>query len=177
VQNKFLQKVLAKLNYCAMIKPSITKPKGTYMILKHEFLHMVDRMGLEDGELTLAEIVWQKAERAMQGKPLQEPVLTSNKLQEFLKSYAQTHRVVSFTTEELQFLSRYMQDFLCMSESTLSDVKSYVQLLWRDCNPDDPETEVAFKELNNMRGLQRRLKKQHKTLAVIQHKLKQAKKL
>jgi len=31
-----------------------------------------------DGELALAEIVWEKAERAMQGKPVQEPVLLKN---------------------------------------------------------------------------------------------------
>jgi hypothetical protein len=147
------------------------------MILKPEFAHMIDRMGLEDGELALAEIVWEKAERAMQGKPLQESVLMSNKLQQFLKSYSQTHRAISLTTEELQFLSRYMQDFLCMSESTLEDVKAYVQVLWQDCNPDDPTTEVSFEELNSVRSLQRRIKKQHKTLAAIQAKLKKSKKL
>jgi hypothetical protein len=147
------------------------------MILKPEFLHMVDRMGLDDGELALAEIVWQKAERAMQGKPVQEPVLTSSKLQQFLKSYAHTHRQLSLTTEELQFLVRFMQDFLTMSEGSMDDVKNYVQTLWQECNPDDPDTEHAFQELNDVRGLQRKLKKQHKTLATIQHKLKQARKL
>lgn len=147
------------------------------MILKPEFLHMVDRMGLEDGELALAEIVWEKAERAMQGKPVQEPVLTSSKLQQFLKSYAHTHRQLSLTTEELQFLVRFMQDFLTMSEGSMDDVKNYVQTLWQECNPDDPDTEHAFQELNDVRGLQRKLKKQHKTLATIQHKLKQARKL
>ena len=147
------------------------------MILKPEFLHMVDRMGLDDGELALAEIVWQKAERAMQGKPTQEAALVSSKLQQFLKSYAHTHRSVSLTTEELQFLTRFMTDFLSMNEENLQEIKHHVQSLWVECNPDDETTEESFSFLNSMRTMQRNLKRQHKTLASIQHKLKQARKL
>jgi hypothetical protein len=169
--------VVAKLNSCAMIKPSTTKPKGIYMILKPEFAHMVDRLGLEDGELALAEIVWEKAERAMQGKPVQEPVLLSNKLEQFLKSYAQTHRSVSFTTEELQSLTQGLSAVLCSDELALTNLKMCVEQYWQKSNPDDKDTETHFNMLNYYRNQQRKLKRQHKMLAGIQHKLKQARKL
>ncbi len=147
------------------------------MILKPEFLHMVDRMGLEDGELALAELVWEKAERAMQGKPVQEPVLTSNKLQEFLKSYAHTHRSVSLTTEELQSLTKGLSEVLAADEETLSLLKLQIDDLWQKSDPEDKDSETYFNMMNYFRNQQRKLKKQHKTLATIQHKLKQAKKL
>jgi hypothetical protein len=147
------------------------------MILKPEFAHMVDRMGLEDAELALAEIVWEKAERAMQGKPVQEPVLTNNKLQDFLKSYSHTHRAVSLTTEELQSLTKGLSEVLAADEEALSFIKGRIDACWQKSNPDDATTEAYFNTMNFYRNEQRKLKKKHKVLATIQHKLKQAKKL
>jgi predicted RNase H-like nuclease (RuvC/YqgF family) len=147
------------------------------MILKPEFAHMIDRLGLEDGELALAEIVWEKAERAMQGKPLQEAVLTSNKLEQFLKSYAQTHRAVSFTTEELQALTQGLSEVLSADEDALEFLKGRIDQLWHKSNPDDKDSETYFNMMNYYRNQQRKLKRQHKVLAGIQHKLKQARKL
>lgn len=148
------------------------------MILKPEFLHMVNQLGLEDAELTIAEIVWQKAERAMQGKPVQEPVLLSNKLEQFLKSYAQTHRAVSLTTEELQALTQGLSAVLCSDEITLRQLKDRINECWNKSNPDDKDLgETYFNMLNYYRNQQRKLKRQHKVLAGIQHKLKQARKL
>jgi hypothetical protein len=147
------------------------------MILKPEFSHMVDRLGLEDGELALAEIVWEKAERAMQGKPLQESVLLSNKLEHFLKSYAQTHRAVSLTTEELQTLTKGISEVLSADEDALEFLKMRIDQLWQKSNPDDEESKPYFDMMNYYRNQQRKMKRQHKVLATIQHKLKQAKKL
>ncbi len=147
------------------------------MILKPEFLHMVDRMGLDDGELALAEIVWQRCEKVMQGKPTQEAALVSSKLQQFLKSYAHTHRQVSLTTEELQMLTQGLSEVLCADEVMLTNLKVRIDQLWNKSNPDDKDSETYFNMMNLYRNDQRKLKKQHKTLAAIQHKLKQARKL
>jgi len=147
------------------------------MILKPEFAHMVDRLGLEDGELALAEIVWEKAERAMQGKPLQEPVLLSNKLEQFLKSYSYAHRSVSLTTEELQTLTQGLSEVLSADELVLANLKVRIDQCWQKSNPDDEESKPYFDMMNFYRTKQRKMKKQHKVLATIQHKLKQAKKL
>ena len=147
------------------------------MILKPEFLHMVDRMGLDDGELALAEIIWQRCEKVMQGKPTQEAALVSSKLQQFLKSYAHTHRQVSLTTEELQMLTQGLSEVLCADEVMLTNLKVRIDQLWNKSNPDDKDSETYFNMMNLYRNDQRKLKKQHKTLAAIQHKLKQARKL
>ncbi len=147
------------------------------MILKPKFLHMVDRMGLDDGELALAEIVWQRCEKVMQGKPTQEAALVSSKLQQFLKSYAHTHRQVSLTTEELQMLTQGLSEVLCADEVMLTNLKVRIDQLWNKSNPDDKDSETYFNMMNLYRNDQRKLKKQHKTLAAIQHKLKQARKL
>jgi predicted RNase H-like nuclease (RuvC/YqgF family) len=147
------------------------------MILKPEFTHLTNTLGLVENELALAEIVWQRCEKVMQGKPLQESALTSNKLQQFLKSYAHTHRSVSLTTEELQSLTKGLSEVLSADEETLSLLKLQIDDLWNKSDPDDKDTETYFNMMNYFRNQQRKLKKQHKTLAAIQHKLKQARKL
>jgi hypothetical protein len=147
------------------------------MILKPEFASMVDRLGFEDGELAIAEIVWERCEKAMQGKPLQESVLMSSKQQQFLTSYAHTHRAVSFTTEELQALTQGLAEVLSADEDALQFLKSRIDQLWHKSNPDDKDSEPYFVMMNYYRNKQRTLKRQHKVLAGIQHKLKQARKL
>jgi hypothetical protein len=138
---------------------------------------MVDRLGFEDGELAIAEIVWDRCEKAMQGKPLQESVLMSSKQQQFLTSYAHTHRAVSFTTEELQSLTQGLAEVLSADEDALQFLKMRIDQLWHKSNPDDKDTETCFNMMNHYRNQQRKLKRQHKVLAGIQHKLKQARKL
>ena len=147
------------------------------MILKPEFSSMVDRLGLEDGEIAIAEIAWERCERAMQGKPVQESALTSSKLQQFLTSHAHTHRAVSFTTEELQALTQGLSEVLSADEDALEFLKMRIDQLWQKSNPDDKDTETYFNMMNYYRNQQRKLKRQHKVLAGIQHKLKQARKL
>ena len=113
----------------------------------------------------------------MQGKPLQESALTSNKLQQYMKSYSHTHRAVSFTTEELQSLAQRLSEVLSTDENTLEFLKGRIDACWQNSNPDDPTTEAYFNTMNYHRNQQRKLKRQHKMLAGIQHKLKQARKL
>ena len=128
---------------------------------------MVNHLGLEDGELTLAEIVWEKAERAMQGKPVQEAKL--------LKSIDKFERSVdpyALTQAELQMLTDGLALVLAGDERQLHNVKHCIQQLWNKSNPDDKESETYFTMMNEYRTIQRKMKKSHKALARIQYKLK-----
>lgn len=136
------------------------------MILKPEFVHMVNSMGLEDGDLALAEIVWSKAERAMQGKPVQEATLLKNAA---FKSIADPYEL---TQAELQMLTDGLSLVLTADEQQLKNIKLRIEQCWNKSNPDDKGSEVYFDMMNEYRTQQRKMKKAHVALARIQHKLK-----
>ena len=138
------------------------------MILKPEFAHMVNSMGLEDGELALAEIVWQKAERAMQGKPVQEAKVL--KKQDFVANAKLEPNAL--TQAELQTLTDGIAFVLHGYERQLKEMKLLIEKLWNKSNPDDPESKISFDTMNTIRNMQRKVKKDHAKLARIQHKLK-----
>jgi hypothetical protein len=142
--------------------------KGTEMILKPEFANMVDRMGLEDGELSLAEIVWEKAERAMQGKPTQEAFLLKSAHYNPTSPYA-------LTQDEIQSLTTGLAAVLRNDEEVLAILKRDIDTLWRYSDPDNADTATVFDRMNVLRNTQRRVKKDHAKLARIQHKLKKQK--
>ncbi len=135
------------------------------MILKQEFIHMVNHMGLEDAELALAEIVWNKAERAMQGKPVQEAVLLKN-------TYLYPGLSQELTQAELQMLTDGLSLVLTADEQQLKNIKLRIEQCWNKSNPDDKDSEVYFDMMNEYRTQQRKMKKAHIALARIQHKLK-----
>lgn len=136
------------------------------MLLKNEFYHMINHLGLEDGELTLAEIVWEKAERAMQGKPVQEAkLLKSTAFERSTDPYA-------LTQAELQILTDGLALVLANDELQLKNLKLRIQQCWNASNPDDETTEPYFNVMNEYRTKQRKMKKAHVALARIQHKLK-----
>jgi len=135
------------------------------MLLKNEFYHMINHLGLEDGELALAEIVWEKAERAMQGKPVQEPVLLKN-------TYLYPGPSRELTQAELQLLTDGLALVLANDELQLRNLKLRIQQCWEKSNPDDKDSEPYFNVMNEYRTQQRKIKKGHKALARIQHKLK-----
>jgi hypothetical protein len=136
------------------------------MILKPEFAHMVNSMGLEDGDLALAEIVWTKAERAMQGKPVQEATLLKTTA---FKSIADPYKL---TQSELQMLTDGLALVLADDERQLKNLKFRIETCWNASNPEDKNSEVYFNMMNVYRTTQRKRKKQHVALARIQHKLK-----
>lgn len=137
------------------------------MILKPEFAHMVNHLGLEDGELALAEIVWQKAERAMQCLPVQEAALLKKQLT--FKSKRQPEQL---TREEVQFLSDLNRDFLSIGQDNMKSLTVSIQNTWLKCNPDDSSTQLYFDDLNYLRSYQRKVKSHMRKLERIQHKLK-----
>ncbi len=135
------------------------------MEMKREFLHMVDRMGLEDGELALAEIVWQKAERAMQGKPVQEAVLLKSE-------FTPARQPQALTREEMQFLSGVLRDMLNVAQNNMVGLRGAIQEAWLLCDPDDEKTEENFQLLNQLRTYQRKVSVMMRKFEKIQHKLK-----
>ena len=136
------------------------------MILKPEFVHMVNSMGLEDGDLALAEIVWSKAERAMQGKPVQEAKLLKS------TSFERNTDQYALTQAELQMLTDGLSLVLTADEQQLKNIKLRIEQCWNKSNPDDKDSEVYFDMMNEYRTKQRKMKKSHVALARIQHKLK-----
>lgn len=136
------------------------------MLLKNEFYHMINHLGLEDGELALAEIVWEKAERAMQGKPVQEAKLLKS------TAFERSTDPHALTQAELQMLTDGLALVLTGDERELHNVKYRIQQLWNKSNPDDKDSETYFDMMNEYRTQQRKMKKAHKALARIQHKFK-----
>lgn len=136
------------------------------MLLKNEFFHMCNHLGLEDGELSLAEIVWEKAERAMQGKPVQEAKLLKSTM------FERNADPLALTQAELQMLTDGLSLVLTDDERQLKNTQYRIQQLWNKSNPDDKESTTYFDVMNEYRTMQRKMKKAHKALACIQHKLK-----
>lgn len=138
------------------------------MILKNEFTHMCNKLGLEDAEISLAEIVWQKAERAMLGKPVQEASLL--KALTYKSPYPN-----QLTQDELQSLTTGLAIVLKQDENYIKKIRNRIDLLWTKSDPDNKDSDLYFNEMNNWRTLHRKLKKDHSKLAIIQHKLKKQK--
>lgn len=136
------------------------------MLLKNEFYHMINHLGLEDGELALAEIVWEKAERAMQGKPVQEAKLLKSEV------FTRSDNPNALTQAELQMLTDGLAGVLASDERQLNMLKIRIDQCWNKSNPDDKDSEPYFDMMNQYRNDQRKIKKAHKALAHIQHKLK-----
>lgn len=137
------------------------------MILKPEFAHLVDRLGLEDGELTIAEIVWERCEKAMQGKPVQEAALLKQQ-----HVFAPERETNNFTREEAQFMTDLTRDFLRTAQSNMKILRRDIQSVWLLCDPDDNRTDHYFEELNELRTYQRRINSSLRKLESIQHKMK-----
>jgi hypothetical protein len=136
------------------------------MILKPEFAHLVDRLGLEDGELTIAEIVWERCEKAMQGKPVQEAKLLKS------TTFTRSNEQYSLTQAELQSLTVGLAQVLTHEQQVLQNLKHRIDNCWRKSEPDNADTEVHFNRMNELRNFQRKIKKDHAKLSLIQYKLK-----
>jgi hypothetical protein len=143
------------------------------MLLKQEFFGTCNNLGLEDGELTLAEIVWERCEKAMQGKPMQQAALVNSNRKNFKDS--KTDDATALTQAELQTLTDGLALVLYSDERQLKEIKFLIEKLWNKSNPDDPASKISFDTMNTIRNMQRKVKKDHAKLARIQHKLKKMK--
>ena len=146
------------------------------MLLKQEFFGTCNNLGLEDGELTLAEIVWERCEKAMQGKPMQQAALVNSNRKNFKDSKTdKTEDATALTQAELQTLTDGLALVLYSDERQLKEIKFLIEKLWNKSNPDDPASKISFDTMNTIRNMQRKVKKDHAKLARIQHKLKKMK--
>lgn len=143
------------------------------MLLKQEFFGTCNNLGLEDFELTLAEIVWERCEKAMQGKPMQQAALVNSNRKNFKDS--KTEDATALTQAELQTLTDGLALVLYSDERQLKEIKFLIEKLWNKSNPDDPDSKNSFDTMNTIRNMQRKVKKDHAKLARIQHKLKKMK--
>lgn len=146
------------------------------MLLKQEFYGTCNNLGLEDFELTLAEIVWERCEKAMQGKPMQQAALVNSNRKNFKDSKTdKTEDATALTQAELQTLTDGLALVLYSDERQLKEIKFLIEKLWNKSNPDDPDSKISFDTMNTIRNMQRKVKKDHVKLARIQHKLKKMK--
>lgn len=141
------------------------------MLLKTEFYHMCNQLGLEDSDLSLAEIVWDRAERAMQGKPVQQAKLLKSEVFTACRK-SDKH---ALTQDELQYLTDGLARVLKYDQEELDRLKTTIDFFWRESEPEQKESRKYFIALNGERDLQRKLKKNCAKLSQIQHKLKKQK--
>jgi hypothetical protein len=146
------------------------------MQMKSEFDSLVERMGLGEDERTLAEIFWKRAEKAVQGKPIQEAFLLGGEPVNFeVRNTVILHHIETLTNEEIDFMVWLNRGTLNSIEEIKKLLKSNISAEWLFSNPDNPITQDNFETMNNMKDTLRKLKRQSNMLAGIQRKLKKAK--
>jgi hypothetical protein len=146
------------------------------MQMKSEFDSLVERMGLGEDERTLAEIFWKRAEKAVQGKPVQEAFLLGGEPVSFeTRSAVILYNIETLTNREIDFMVWLNRNTLNGIEEMKMFLKQNIDLEWTRANPDDPMTQGNFEMMNNMKDMLRKLKRQTNMLSSIQRKLKKAK--
>lgn len=136
------------------------------MLLETEFDTFTKLHGLKGTYTGIAEIAWEAAERAMQNKPVQVPVLL--KQQKQFKS----NDLSSLTRSELQSLSSIMNVVLSIMEDNKQLLKFDTRNMYYLAEEGTEEGEYYFRELNRLRNLQRSVKSRYNKIAEIQRKLK-----
>jgi hypothetical protein len=76
------------------------------------------------------------------------------------------------TPYEAKLLQLSTASLLREIQDGIEGVETYIGFLWKNCDPNDAKTEETFKEMNQMKNLVRRGKKQLATLNSAQRKLK-----
>jgi len=150
------------------------------MQLKHEFIKTCNQLGLEDGELALAEVIWQKAERAAWGLSQQVPSLLDNKEQQYKQSVKleidmiepETDTSIELTQSDVQQLTKAVAYEIRRFQAEIEFNKLIALALWKQCDPDNPETDNSFQALNKYRNFVRAGKQKRDKLAALQYKLK-----
>jgi hypothetical protein len=146
------------------------------MQMKSEFDSLVERMGLGEDEQALAEIFWKRAEKAVQGKPIQEAFLLGGEPVNFeVRNTVILHNIETLSNEEIDFMVQMNRGALTALEEIKKLINQSIQSEWVQCDPENPATLDSFQALNEYKKLKRKIKRQSNTLASIQRKLKKAK--
>lgn len=114
------------------------------MLNKHEFDRTCQILGLDDYEIDLATLVWEKCERVMQGNTAQQAVLLGAK--------QLPKRPEQLSQSELQMLYDRLRHKLSQGFEELESRKSNVAYLWDKCDKSDPTTLYVFKMLNQQKN-------------------------
>lgn len=148
------------------------------MQLKQEFIRTCDQLGLEDCEVALAEVIWQRAERAAWGLSKQVPSLLDNKEQQVKASLSidmiEPEPCVNqeLTQADVQMLTKILSRAIRKEQTSINYNKLIVRALWNKCNPEDSETKAFFDALNFYKEMNRSDEKKRAKLAALQCKLK-----
>ncbi len=151
------------------------------MLMKKDFWLVVNKLGLEDHEVDLAALIWEKCEKAMQGKTNQTPTLLTGKAPRIQgpKTFAprSTFNEVSpdetaLTREELQFLKSYLNKSLSFQTEHMKRLKASIANIWNSCDPSDPSSTFQFKSLNELKDIMRSYKSTFNKMSKIQTKIK-----
>ena len=154
------------------------------MQLKQEFIRTCNQLGLEDCEVALAEVIWQRAERAAWGLSKQVPSLLDNKEQQVKTQVEQAAKPklsidmlepepsAELTQADLQVLTKIIASQIQTYQRASDYDKIVVQALWNKCDPDNPDSEHSFEALNYYKDMLRKNKQKRDKLAAMQYKLK-----
>ena len=146
------------------------------MQLKQEFIRTCNQLGLEDCEVALAEVIWQRAERAAWGLSKQVPSLLDNKEQQVKAKLSidmlEPEQIVELTQADLQVLTKIIAMRIKTYQRASDYDKLVVQALWNKCDPDKPDCDHSFEALNFYKDMLRENKQKRNKLAKLQYKLK-----
>lgn len=78
----------------------------------------------------------------------------------------------TLTPYEAKMLQLVLSDILSELQDEIKGVQTYINFIWKDCDPADKRTEETFKEMNKMKDIVRKSKKHVATLNNAQRKLK-----
>lgn len=150
------------------------------MQLKQEFIRTCNQLGLEDCEVALSEVIWQRAERAAWGLSKQVPSLLDNKEQAFKQTTKleidmiepEFDTSIYLTQADIQMLTKLIARQIQSCQQHINYDKVTIQALWKICDPDDAESKEAFDALNFYKQHTTVYKKKRDKLAALQYKLK-----
>ena len=146
------------------------------MQLKQEFIRTCNQLGLEDCEVALAEVIWQRAERAAWGLSKQVPSLLDNKEQQVKVKLSidmlEPEQIVELTQADLQVLTKIIAMRIKTYQRASDYDKLVVQALWNKCDPDKPDCDHSFEAMNFYKDMLRENKQKRNKLAKLQYKLK-----
>jgi hypothetical protein len=147
------------------------------MLMKKDFWLVINKLGLEDHEVDLAALIWEKCEKAMQGKTNQTPTLLTGKAPRIqgAKTFVlkpATPDETALTREELQFLKSHLNKILSFQTEYMKRLKASIANVWDVCDPSDPPSTFQFKSLNELKDIMRSCKSTFSKMSKIQTKIK-----
>ena len=125
------------------------------MLNQHEFNRCCETLGLEDFELDLAALVWQRCERVMQGQTTQQAVLLGQK-QIPVRIKVQVDE--AFSQQELQMLYDRFREENRWKQAIVAAKKDRAAVLWEKCDKADATTAEDFIQMNKHKSDIRALK-------------------